>query len=161
MSRRNEDVKYLTFYEAIAKLQDARAFQTKAWPSLTEPNRPFEEWLVLTDVYLAKLKAVYAETPSYINDGNELNLVGLARIEKYAAIVANLMVWAVQSAKGTAKEESKPAWAVRDSGRIDEFVWEVFNTATGERDTVHKTEKEAQRRVIAIDFGCTPAGGCE
>lgn len=100
MSRRNEDVKYLSFHAAVNRVMETREFQTKTWPSLTEPNRPFEEWLVLADVYIAKLKAIYAETPSYIDDGKTLNVKGLERIEKYAAIVANLYLWAVQSAKG-------------------------------------------------------------
>lgn len=102
MSRRNQDVKYISLEHANTLVVEARAYQAKAWPSTTEPDRPFEEWVLLTDVYMTKLKAVYAETPSYINDGNELNLAGLARIEKYAAIVANLALWMVQSAKGTA-----------------------------------------------------------
>lgn len=98
MSRRNADVKYTTLEQALAKIAETRAYQTKVWPSITEPDRPFEEWLVLTDVYLAKLKAIYAETPSYVNDGTELNHEGMKRIGKYAAIVANLMLWAVQAA---------------------------------------------------------------
>lgn len=97
MSRRNADVQYLTLEQALEKLAGAREFQTKEWPSLIEPDRPFEEWILLTDVYLAKLKQVYAETPSYIGDGTELNHKGLARVGKYAAIVANLMAWAVQA----------------------------------------------------------------
>jgi hypothetical protein len=100
MGRLNTDIKYLPFDDAVKLILDARDYQTKVWPSLIEPDRPLEEWIVLLDVYLAKLKAVYAETPSYINDGTELNKTGLARIEKYAAIVANLSVWAIQAAKG-------------------------------------------------------------
>jgi len=103
MSRSEFKVPYLTLGQALEKINDARAYQLKPWPSTSLVNaggRPFEEWLVLIDVYLAKLKAVYAETPSFKGDGDEPNLEGLARIEKYAAIVANLAVWAVQSAKG-------------------------------------------------------------
>lgn len=100
MGRRREDVQYLPVDMAIEKVMEARAYQRSQWPSLVEPDRTVEEWILLTSRYVRKLEDVYSETPSYKNDGRELNLEGLARIEKYAAIVANLALWAVQAAKG-------------------------------------------------------------
>ena len=94
---------YITFEEAIERVKDAREYQTKPWPSTALENaggRPYEEWVVLMDVYLTKLKKIYAETPERIDDGDELNIPGLERMEKYSAILANLAIWATQAAKG-------------------------------------------------------------
>src|ERR1700675_2366536 len=102
MSRSEFKVPYLTLQQALEKIADAREYQVKPWPSTASQNaggRPFEEWMVLIDVYNNKLKQIYAETPAYKADGNEPNLEGLARIEKYATILANLSIWAVQAAK--------------------------------------------------------------
>ncbi len=102
MSRIGHEYAYLSLEEALAILKETREYQMRRWPS-TEANgggRPFEEWIVLIDNYITKLKQVYSETPSYLEDGKELNVEGLKRIEKYMAIVANLAIWGVQSAKG-------------------------------------------------------------
>lgn len=105
--------KYESFEAAIEAVKDARDFQTKAWPNTIKENaggRPFEEWLVLADHYVTKLKAVYTETPGLklnLETGEyEYNEEGAKRIKKYAAIVANLYMWAVQSALLSAKEEN-------------------------------------------------------
>jgi hypothetical protein len=108
---------YQTFAEAIALVRDAREFQAKAWPNTEKQNaggRPFEEWVVLLHHYMTKLDEVYTTTPGNIPDPKAVvddacggpryipNIEGRKRVRKYAAIVANLAVWAVQSALGSA-----------------------------------------------------------
>lgn len=109
---RNPGVQYASVQEAVALVSDARAYQVKAWPSTSQGNggeRPLEEWFILLDVYIAKLKAVYAETPSYVGDGDRANTEGRKRIVKYAAIVANLTLWLLQAAEGHAQTGQEPA----------------------------------------------------
>lgn len=94
---------YKTFEEALALVQDAREYQTKAWPSTKLENggeRAFEAQLCLVEEYVARLRKVWNETPGYIDDGNVPNVEGRKRIEKYAAIVANLAIWAIQASTG-------------------------------------------------------------
>lgn len=94
---------YKSFEEAIERVLDAREYQMKAWPSTQQENaggRPFEQWCYMLDHYVVKLREVYTTTPSFIGDGTVPNVEGRKRIEKYAAIVANLALWAVQSAAG-------------------------------------------------------------
>jgi hypothetical protein len=103
MSRIGHEYEYLSLEEALEVLKGTREHQTRRWPSTTlhsAGGRPFEEWIVLIDNYMAKLKQVYSETPCYVGDGDELNIEGLKRIEKYMAVVANLAIWGVQAAKG-------------------------------------------------------------
>ncbi len=93
---------YKSLDEALERVRDAREYQVGKWPGTNLENaggRPFEEWVILMRVYLAKLETVYAETPEHNEDGS-YNVKGLERIEKYAAIVANLALWGVQAAKG-------------------------------------------------------------
>ncbi len=99
---------YQTFEEAIALVKDAREFQAKAWPNTEKLNaggRPFEEWIVLLNHYMTKLHEVYTVTPGNVPNlqGEYVpNIEGRQRVRKYAAIVANLAIWAVQSAVGSA-----------------------------------------------------------
>jgi hypothetical protein len=105
---------YQTFEEAIELVKDARGYQAKAWPNTELTNaggRPFEEWMLLLHHYMTKLDAVYTETPGNLptvvgadGRGREYrpNIEGRKRVRKYAAIVANLAIWAVQSALGSA-----------------------------------------------------------
>lgn len=96
---------YQTFEEAIALVQDAREFQMREWPNTQKLNaggRPYEEWLALITNYMNKLYAVYSETPGNDKVTNLPNIEGRKRVRKYTAIVANLAVWAVQSAMGSA-----------------------------------------------------------
>ncbi len=94
---------YKTLEEALALVADAREFQTKSWPSTKQANggeRPFEAQLLLVEEYVLRLRKVWNETPGYIDDGNVPNEEGRKRVEKYAAIVANLALWMVQAATG-------------------------------------------------------------
>jgi len=93
--------RYKNLEEALILIGDARDYQMKNWPSvvINGGGRTLEEWIILMDVYLTKLKEIYAKTPAFIGDGDVPNEDGLNRIEKYAAILANLAIWAVQSAK--------------------------------------------------------------
>jgi hypothetical protein len=94
---------YKSFEEAIERIEDAREYQMSAWPSTTLENaggRPFEQWAYMLDHYTNKLREVYTTTPSFLDDGMTPNVEGRKRIEKYAAIVANLAIWMVQSAAG-------------------------------------------------------------
>jgi hypothetical protein len=94
---------YKTKEEALALVEDARAYQTKAWPSTKLANggeRPFEAQLALVEEYTLRLRKVWNETPGYIDDGSVPNVEGRKRVEKYAAIVANLALWMVQAATG-------------------------------------------------------------
>jgi hypothetical protein len=87
--------------QAVELIKSAREFQTKEWPNVALKDaggRPFEEWLVLMNVYLRKLEDVYASTPGEDKATGEPNFEGRERIEKYAATFANLAIWAVQSA---------------------------------------------------------------
>ena len=105
---------YKTLEQAMALTASARAYQTKAWPSTKLANggeRPFEAQLLLVEQYTAKLRGVWNETPGYIDDGNVPNEEGRKRIEKYAAIVANLALWMVQASTGEI--------VVEDGGLID------------------------------------------
>lgn len=109
-----ETTTYQTFEEAIDLVKDARAFQAKAWPNTELANaggRPFEEWVLLLHHYMTKLDEVYTTTPGNLptvvdadGRGREYrpNVEGRKRVRKYAAIIANLAVWAVQSALGSA-----------------------------------------------------------
>jgi hypothetical protein len=76
-----------TIEVAKALIASARDYQTQAWPSLTEPDRSLEEWILLTEEYRHRYLHLHPVTP--------------ARQVKYAAIVANLAIWAVQAALGT------------------------------------------------------------
>lgn len=99
---------YESFEAAIGYVKDARDFQMKEWPNTQRANaggRPFEEWLVLLRRYITKMEEVYAETPGTDKVTNLPNVEGRKRIRKYAAIIANLAVWAVQSAVGTAGQQ--------------------------------------------------------
>jgi hypothetical protein len=111
--RRSNDVTYESFETAIEAVKDAREYQMKAWPNTALENaggRPFEEWALMLNHYVTKLNAVYTETPGNTAvtpttlgdaDGGEEyvpNVEGRKRIKKYAAIVANLAIWAIQSA---------------------------------------------------------------
>mgnify|MGYP001579721234 CR=1 FL=1 len=103
---RNPAAKYASFDEALVLVQDARTFQLSKWPSTAQLNggqRPLEEWIVLLDNYMTKLKAVYSETPSYLEDGEQPNVDGRKRITKYSAIIANLAMWLVQASEGHAR----------------------------------------------------------
>jgi len=113
-----EATTYQTFEEAIQLIEDARIYQAKAWPNTEKENaggRPFEEWMVLIRHYITKLEAVYTETPGNILSEEHLkrglagvyvpNVEGRKRVRKYAAILANLTVWAVQSAVGSAHSD--------------------------------------------------------
>ena len=94
---------YKTLEEALERVADARAYQTKAWPSMKLENggeRSFEAQLLLLEEYVLRLRKVWNETPSYVDDGDTPNMEGRKRIEKYVAIVANLALWAVQAATG-------------------------------------------------------------
>lgn len=82
-------VQKINLERAVELIIEARDFQTVAWPSLTEPNRPLEEWILLTFEYEYRTVKIAREPQP-----------NLDRIQKYAAIVANLALWAVQSAKG-------------------------------------------------------------
>jgi hypothetical protein len=97
---------YESFDDALAAVKDAREFQTKTWPSCDLPDaggRPLEQWYMLLVRYTRKFDEVYAETPSYLNDGTEPNIEGRKRIKKYAAIVANLAMWMTQAAMADEK----------------------------------------------------------
>jgi capsid portal protein len=97
---------YKTLDEALELIAGAREFQTKKWPSTDLPDaggRPMEEWYMLLVRYTRKFDEVYAETPSYIGDGTEPNIEGRKRIEKYAAIIANIAVWMTQAATADKK----------------------------------------------------------
>lgn len=79
----------ITLETAVELILDAREYQTKAWPSVMEPDRPFEEWVLLTQEYIYRVTEISKNEP-----------LNTARIQKYAAIVANLALWMVQSAMG-------------------------------------------------------------
>lgn len=94
---------YLTLDHAIDLTKDARNYQTKTWPSTKQANcgeRTFEAQMLLLEEYTLRLRRVWNETQSYVDDGDVPNVLGRKRIEKYAAIVANIALWAVQSATG-------------------------------------------------------------
>lgn len=85
---------YGTVLEALAKIADAREFQKGAWPAIVNNDangRSLEEWILLMQAYQTKLVQVYAES-------NGSTAEGRARVLKYAAISANLSLWAVQAA---------------------------------------------------------------
>ena len=106
---RNPAAQYVSFDEALVLIDDAREYQTKAWPSTAEEKggeRPLEEWVILLDHYMTKFKAVYTETPSYKDDLDTPNVEGRNRIAKYAAIVANLAIWLVQAAEGHVRSDA-------------------------------------------------------
>jgi len=136
--------RYKNLDEALILICDARDFQMQKWPSTEVINgggRTLEEWIVLMDVYLAKLKAVYAETPAFIGDGDVPNEEGLTRVEKYAAILANLALWAVQSAK--AVECKTPAETAAED--LINFVITKYNVTSLDEFTcpLHRQLAEA------------------
>lgn len=120
LHQQQQEVTYQTFEEAVELVKDARAYQAKAWPNtelLNAGGRPFEEWVVLLHHYVTKLDDVYTTTPGLLptvvdaeGRGHDYrpNIEGRKRVRKYAAIVANLAMWAVQSALGSQKESHLP-----------------------------------------------------
>lgn len=99
--------KYESFDKAIEAVKDARAFQMKEWPNTALEDaggRPYEEWALMLHHYVNKLTSVYTETPGNDKVTNLPNAEGRKRIKKYSAIVANLALWAVQSAMDGAGE---------------------------------------------------------
>lgn len=78
----------LTWVEAVAAVRDARSYQISKWTSLVEPDRSLEEWILLTEEYQYRYQDIVIQ-------GSDS-----ARIKKYAAIVANLALWSVQTALG-------------------------------------------------------------
>jgi hypothetical protein len=108
--------KYESFEAAVAAVKDAREYQIGKWPNVAREDaggRPFEEWALMLHHYIDKLTSVYTETPGNLptvvsEDGVILeympNIEGRKRVKKYAAIVANLAMWAVQSAMDGAGE---------------------------------------------------------
>lgn len=100
--------KYESWDDAIAAVRDARLYQMKEWPNTQLEDaggRPFEEWALMLHHYVNKLTAVYTETPGNDKVTNLPNVEGRARIKKYSAIVANLALWAVQSASQRAGDK--------------------------------------------------------
>ena len=79
----------LTWLAAVSQVHAARKYQMEQWSSLVEPDRSFEEWILLTEEYQHRFKQIFANGQG-----------SAARLTKYAAIVANLALWAVQSALG-------------------------------------------------------------
>lgn len=71
---------------ARAIVDDAREYQKKDWPSLVEPDRSLEEWILLTEEYEWRYEHLNPVTPE--------------RRLKYMGIIANLALWAVQAARG-------------------------------------------------------------
>lgn len=97
--------KYATVPEALDAIGLARDFQTSgsAWPATTGADaggRTAEEWLCLLQHYQNKIMHVYAES-----DGDTPE--GRARFAKYAAILANLALWLVQSTQGPVLADRK------------------------------------------------------
>lgn len=134
---------YETFEQGIEALKDARDYQTKAWPSTQLEDcgqRTFEDQLLLVEQYTLKLRAVWNETASYIDDGNTPNIEGRKRVKKYAAIVANAALWAAQAALG---EE-----VVLEEKDID--VYAAIGRILG------CTREEAKARVLAEAFAAAP-----
>lgn len=93
---------YGTVTEALAAIADARKFQIKKWQvnGVDANNRPAEEWQLLVEAYVAKSQQVYAESDGRTPEGR-------IRYAKYAAIVANLSFWWLQSTIGQANDDKR------------------------------------------------------
>ena len=104
---------YESFEAAIESVKDARAYQMREWPHTAQENaggRPFEEWYTLLVHYMNKMAEVYTGTPGNkaVESGTGKwvpNIEGRKRVKKYMAIIANLAIWGVQSAMGTAGKQ--------------------------------------------------------
>lgn len=93
---------YGTVAEALEAIAHARAFQIKKW-GVNKPDgngRPAEEWQLLVEAYVAKSQQVYAESDGRTPEGR-------IRYAKYAAIVANLAFWWLQSTIGQANDDKR------------------------------------------------------
>lgn len=98
---------YGTLGESFAAIAESRQRQFADWPETKGTDaggRTAEQWLILIDYYTDLAKAAYARTGVGTPEGRALQA-------KYAAILANLSLWYLQSTVGPVNDDKRAAGA--------------------------------------------------